>query len=300
MNDDYIVLREAVPYAELALSAGASQKLVKLLPLGLVHSLKGEFLVDGESYQSIVSRFDERKLQIPIDYEHQTLKDVQAPAAGWITSFVLKSDGIYGAVDWTEPATKYLQNREYRYLSPVILTRPSDRKVIGFHSAALTNTPAIDGMTPIVNSDKPETIPAEEAEPNAEGDPMNKLLALLHLDSTASIEDVCDAVAALLANQEGLQLKADAAQFEVTRTKADAAVMDGLKAGKLLPFQKDAAFQSAMKDLPAFSLWLKSAPQVVPMGEVNYGSHAQRQPKLSKVHELMGLTAEDVEKYGKN
>ena len=66
--------------------------------------------MDNESFQAIRCKFTERQLQIPIDYEHQTLKDMQAPAAGWIKDIVLKSDGIYGAVDWTERAAEYLKN----------------------------------------------------------------------------------------------------------------------------------------------------------------------------------------------
>lgn len=156
MNTDYILLSNSIPYEENNHPTHVLHKLVKLLPLGLVHSTKGDFLVDNESFQSIRGKFLQRQLEIPIDYEHQTLKDMQAPAAGWIKDFVLKNDGIYGAVDWTERAAEYLKNREYRYLSPVINIRKEDNKVIGLHSAALTNTPAIDAMAAIANSDKPD------------------------------------------------------------------------------------------------------------------------------------------------
>src|SRR5699024_3053703 len=152
MNIKYIFLSNSLPFEESGYSAQTPYKLVKLLPLGLVHSTKGDFLVDNESFQSIRCKFAARQLQIPIDYEHQTLKDMQAPAAGWIKDIVLKSDGIYGAVDWTERAMEYLKNREYRYLSPVILTQGKERRVVALHSAALTNTPAIDAMVPITCS----------------------------------------------------------------------------------------------------------------------------------------------------
>lgn len=44
------------------------------------------------------------------------------------------------------------ENKEYRYLSPVVLTRKSDSKAVVLHSLALTNIPAINGMFAIVNS----------------------------------------------------------------------------------------------------------------------------------------------------
>lgn len=301
MDSKYIILSNSLPFEEGDSGTQASHKLVKLLPLGLVHSTKGDFLVDNESFQLIRCKFTERQLQIPIDYEHQTLKDMQAPAAGWIKDIVLKSDGIYGAVDWTERAAEYLKNREYRYLSPVILTHGKERKVVAIHSAALTNTPAIDAMTPITCSDKPsgdeDGADQEEAE-NKGKDTLEALAALLQLDPSATMEDIYKAVASLLEGQEALKLKADACQFEVTRMKADGVVLEALKDGKVLPFQRDWAFQSAMNDLDSFTHWLKTAPQVVPMGEVCPERLPQTQRHHSRAHELLGLSAEDVAKYG--
>ena len=203
----------------------------------------------------------ERQLQIPIDYEHQTLQDVQAPAAGWIKNIVLRNDGIYGDVDWTDRAADYLKNREYRYLSPVIQIQRNTRRAVELHSAALTNTPAIDAMSPIACTDKPNegegSAEQENIEDGSKGT-LAELAALLQLDPSATIEDVYQAVAALLEGQEALKLKADAYQFEIARTKADGVVLEAMKAGKILPFQRDWAFQSAMDDMDSFNLWLKT------------------------------------------
>lgn len=301
MDSKYIILSNSLPFDESSYSAQTSQKLVRLLPLGLVHSTKGDFLVDNESFQSIRCKFMERQLQIPIDYEHQTLKDMQAPAAGWIKDIMLKNDGIYGAVDWTDRAAEYLKNREYRYLSPVVLTQGKERRVVALHSAALTNTPAINAMTPISCSDKPsegkDSVNQEGTE-NGGKDTLEALAELLQLDPSATMEDIYKAVAALLEGQEALKLKADACQFEVVRMKADDVVEGALKDGKVLPFQRDWAFQSAMNDLDGFTLWLKGAPQVVPMGEVCPETLPQMQRHRSRAHELLGLSAEDVAKYG--
>lgn len=301
MDINYIILSNSLPFEESGYNAQTPHRLVKLLPLGLVHSTKGDFLVDNESFQAIRCKFTERQLQIPIDYEHQTLKDMQAPATGWINYIVLKSDGIYGAVDWTERAAEYLKNREYKYISPVVTLRNTDRKAVGLHSAALTNTPAIDAMTPVACSDKPSESEggADQGEAGGSGKDMEALVELLQLDpNTATMEDIYQAVAALLEGQEALKLKADAYQFEVTMMKVDSAVEEALKSGKIAPFQRDWAFQSAMKDLDGFTSWFKAAPQVVPMGEVS----PERLPPMphhrSRVHELMGLSAEDVAKYG--
>ena len=62
---------------------------IRVLPLGYVSSEKGDFLVDNESFHMMKEYMEHRAVDIVIDYEHQTLKDVQAPAGGWIKELVL-------------------------------------------------------------------------------------------------------------------------------------------------------------------------------------------------------------------
>lgn len=126
--------------------------IIPILPLGHVHSQKGEFDVDEESFRSMKAHMEKRGIDIVVDYEHQTLENVQAPAGGWIKDIYLQDGAIAAKVEWTPTARKYLENKEYRYLSPVILVRKADGKATVLHSVALTNTPAIDGMFPIINS----------------------------------------------------------------------------------------------------------------------------------------------------
>ena len=165
---------------------------IKLLPLGKVLSKKGDFLVDDDSVESIIKQFKDRKLDLVIDYEHQTLKDIQAPAGGWITDIRKGDDALIAKVKWTEKASEYLKNKEYRYLSPVVMVGKKDRKAKEIHSAALTNTPAIDGMFAIVNSvDIDET---EEYEEESEMD-LKELAKILGLPETATEEEVRSALA---------------------------------------------------------------------------------------------------------
>lgn len=53
-----------------------------------------------------------------------------------------------------------------------------------------------------------------------------------------------------------------------------------------------------MKDLDGFTSWFKAAPQVVPMGEACPERLSQMQHHRSRAHELMGLSAEDIQRYG--
>lgn len=107
--------------------SGAPEE-IKILPLGEVKSTKGTFLVDDASVDMILKSFKDRKIDLVVDYEHQTLLNVQAPASGWITELRKGADAIIGKVQWTQKAKEYLKNREYRYLSPTIMVR-KDRRV---------------------------------------------------------------------------------------------------------------------------------------------------------------------------
>ncbi len=134
---------------------------VLLIPWGDVQSASGNFKVDDESARLIAAQLSERRVEIPIDYEHQTLggefasPDGTAPAAGWIKGLDIQLGvGIFGRVNWTPRGGSAVATREYRYLSPVVWVRKSDGKAIGLHSVALTNKPAIAGMSAIVNSSR--------------------------------------------------------------------------------------------------------------------------------------------------
>ncbi len=183
--------------------SGAPEK-VKLLPLGHVKSQKGDFDVDEESFRLMKETFQERGIDIVIDYEHQTLKDVQAPAGGWIKDLSIEDGAIVAKVEWTPQGKKYLENKEYRYLSPVVLVRKSDGKAIVLHSAALTNTPAIDGMFPIINS-----IKLDDYEGGNSMDILKQLAALLGLGEDATEEQVVEALKALIADSKKLKEQAD-------------------------------------------------------------------------------------------
>lgn len=161
---------------------------VKLLPLGKVCSTKGDFLVTKDSARNILEHFEKRKIDIVIDYEHQTLKDMPAPAGGWIKSLSIGEDAVLGKVEWTPAARKHLENKEYRYLSPVVLVSKKTGEAVYIQSVALTNTPAIDGMFAIVNSNKIEN----QTNPKEGGKEMDykELLKSLGLPEDAKVETI--------------------------------------------------------------------------------------------------------------
>lgn len=124
----------------------------QVLPAGKieVHGDEPAYL-DEESAVKIIAAYKSRGNDMVIDYEHQSLADVQSPAAGWIKDLVWKgAEGLWAVVEWTAKAAEYLKNREYRYFSPVMLVGAVDRKVALLVNVALTNNPAMNNLRPIV------------------------------------------------------------------------------------------------------------------------------------------------------
>jgi len=91
--------------------------------------------------------------EMVIDYHHASVFAAraggpQAPAAGWIREAELRADGteLWGRVLWTGTGRRAVAEREFRYLSPVLMfNRPDgvtgERVPLHVHSVALTNTP---------------------------------------------------------------------------------------------------------------------------------------------------------------
>lgn len=195
---------------------------ITVLPLGHVVSSKGEFDVDEGSFQAMKAQIAQRGVDLVVDYEHQTLKGVEAPAAGWVKELKLEGGNIVAVVEWTPRGAEYLKNKEYRYLSPVVNVRKTDNKAIGLHSLALTNTPAIEHMAPIVNS--------ENFEGGQENMDLKKLAAALGLDPDATEEQIMEAVQAMAAENKSLKEGAQPGEEATVANKAVCELL-GLKAG---------------------------------------------------------------------
>ena len=178
---------------------GGAPEIISVLPYGHVVSQKGEFDVDEESLKAVKEQIAQRGVDLVVDYEHQTLTGERAPAAGWVKELFAEDGHIKARVEWTIPAKQYLENKEYRYLSPVITVRKTDNKAMGLHSLALTNTPAIAGMTPIVNS---STFQGGETTMN---ELIKKLAAALGLGEDADEEQILTALSACVEENKALK-----------------------------------------------------------------------------------------------
>jgi phage I-like protein len=318
-----------------AVGVGGGAKEIQIMPYGAVKSKAGDFVADKAAIKKVIENFRAEKNDVVIDYEHQSLSGGEAPAAGWIKELTDKGEaGLWASVEWTPRGAEYIKNGEYRYLSPVV-SLDKDKRAAILWSAGLTNTPAIDGMTPIANK---KTL---EEENNVEF--LKELAALLGLAETATAEDVTGAlktlqekaaqqvevvankeVLALLDLKEGAKLGevkgavlalknpsgyVKAEEFAKLKNKLDLKERDdlvtlALTSGKVAPASKDWAESYALKDPEGFKVFLNKAPAVVPLKEAAGAALHKAPPEADddlqlSVNKALGIDPEDFKKYSK-
>lgn len=179
----------------------------QLLPWGKIEIAGDEpaYLYDQEAV-ALIEEFKKRGNDMVIDYEHQTIQDVQAPAAGWIKRLVWKgTEGLWVAVEWTKRAEEYLKNREYRYFSPVLWITAKDRKVVLLENVALTNQPKINNLKPLMAKMRHDGNDKGNQNQEREAIMIEKLKKMLGLASDAGEDKVEEVVTLLVAKNAKLE-----------------------------------------------------------------------------------------------
>ena len=115
------------------------------------------WLMDATIAPDIIADADAREARPVVDYEHQSIRAREngqpAPAAGWIQALAyFPGQGLFAKVEWTERARELIKSGEYRYISPLFNFDENTGAVRRLVSAALTNTPALDGLMAVAAS----------------------------------------------------------------------------------------------------------------------------------------------------
>lgn len=239
-------LLAALPPAQPGGDASVAAGRIQLFPAGAFAArdgrpgnLKGvsakEWRLTPEDAEALLARWRQRATPVVIDYEHQTHLSRQngqpAPAAGWITALEATPEGLFASVEWTDKARAHIRAGEYRFISPTFAFDRHSGAVLELHSAALTNNPALDGMS------------AAQAKTHTQEDKhMDKLLALLRtllgLPDTADEAQCAEALSLLSASVSG----------ETTQTAAASRHLPQQNLIALLQ-SKDAALATAQAEL---------------------------------------------------
>jgi phage I-like protein len=151
--------KETIAIAALTTDlAGTVPTEIQLTPDGLFRAKDGRpaalsgWVINNEIAQTVIQLADSQTDAFVIDFEHQTLYAKQngmpAPAAGWFKNLQYREGlGLFATqVEWTDSAALAIQNKEYRYISPVLQFNPKTGEITKILMAALVNNPALDGM----------------------------------------------------------------------------------------------------------------------------------------------------------
>lgn len=310
---------------------GAVPEWVELIPPG--ETVTG---VDGRSWlndqpQRIIDHFARLKghnRELPIDYEHSSEHKAPqgdpAPAAAWGTELAIRDQGaIWAKVQWTPKGQEAVANREYRYLSPVLIYETQTRRIVGISSVGLTNQPNL-ALT---------ALNREGEQKPQETRTMKKIYAQLGLAETAS-ED--DAVVAITTLQQGLTsarnqaespslekfvprpdynaalaraTNAETALAEVKKAELETAinteVAAALKNGKITPATVDYHKANCRETggLDRFRQFITVAPAIgddsgLDTKDLPAGQASALNADQAKIAGMFGNSADDLKKYG--
>lgn len=191
---------------------------VLISPDGVVRSTNGDFILDEESFRLIEERRTTHGVEIPFDRDHHTVGGYEPPsgeskAAGWIKSLRYeRGKGLFAAVEWTPRARQEIRDGEYRYPSPAFFTRKEDRKVVGLHSVAMVNRPAISNIPALAakDSNKKET----------DMDELKLIAKALGVAETEPVETLVNKIGELMRKAEGAPETAKAVAIAHAARKA--------------------------------------------------------------------------------
>ena len=298
-----------------AFALGATAGEAQLLPAGEFAARDGRpgpgkkwrvSDAEGEALAAAISA-TAAKTPIVIDYDHQTIRAEKngqaAPAAGWILAAMWRpGKGLFATVDWTPPAKQRIADKEYLFISPVIVSDDDTGQIKGVLLAALVNHPALLGMEPV----RAQLATQFTADPHQERnmDLLAALIAALGIAKDSKDTDVVAAVTALkaappktalpqaLATELSLQAGAGEAEAlaavkalktpdtatlqAMTALQGQVATLtaqlqgdqlgklveDAIKANKLVPAQRDWATNWGKKDFAALQGFIASAPVI--------------------------------------
>jgi hypothetical protein len=147
-----------VDIANIQLDDTSDVSWIQALPLGKYdHPVYGEIDITPERVLRMAANVNAkvRGQDLDIDYDH---KDKDGKAAGWVKQATVKDDGLWLAVQWTDPARTAIKQKEYRYFSPEFADEWEHPKSKQKHmdvlfGGALTNRPFLKDILPINLSD---------------------------------------------------------------------------------------------------------------------------------------------------
>ncbi|GAB7214741.1 phage protease [Dickeya oryzae] len=228
----------------------ASLGVIQLFPAGEFRARDGRptecaaWIMTAEVAQALIAAADAQQTPYVIDYEHQTLRAAKngqpAPASGWFKTLEWRDGVGLFAVDvvWTDSAAQMIADGSYRFISPVFSYDKTGR-VLQLMHAALTNTPAVDGMDEVMLAAASLLAATSSTQEDTMEELLERLRWMLNLPITATAEDITAELNKLIDQLAAAPAGTAAASFQtlsatplnlIERLTADAASLAALTA----------------------------------------------------------------------
>jgi len=273
---------------------------IELIPAGRFSGRDGRGPYRLEDVPKVIAATQALQMEagLPIDYDHATdlgaPEGRPAPAAGWIKELAERNGALWARVEWTQHGAAALATREYRYVSPVF-EHDAEGVVARLLRAALTNNPnlylrAIAARARVEARGRGEAGAPDGTESGADM-PMDELLGVLRevlgLEAEATAEDIVEAAQQLMEAQseknqavnkatgretldrvqhvtaEHYQKAArelTALRAERAREVSERAVEGAMRAGKIVPAQREWAIEYCAADAEGFAQFVARQP----------------------------------------
>jgi phage I-like protein len=286
----FVIDTAGAPASAAESGAGAAApEWIELLPAGVFYGRDGRGPFRLEDPAAVIASTTALQMNagLPIDYDHATdfgaPEGRPAPAAGWIRELEVRGGGVWGRVEWTARAASSIVAREYRYVSPVFQFDPKDGAVTRLLRAGLTNNPNLH-LTAIAASQ----VAAADIETKDEcmEFPTQELRELLSLNGEATVAEVVAKVRELRAAGDAAATATGAhahdpahyvaiAEFERTLTELNAlkaerareraayTVEEAIRAGKIVPAQREWAIAYCAADARGFQAFAAKQPSIL-------------------------------------
>ena len=233
----------------------------------------GEFEITQADVENMVSDFNRKKRDILFDFDHRCLDPFanNSKSAGWGKVLRASEKGLEIDVEFTPAGKQAIENKEYRYLSPVYVmsSNRKDRKV-SLHSVALTNIPFLKELPAIVNSEKNET--------NKQGEMMEELTKLL----ACSEDEVTEKVKTIMTQNSEMQSKLSELNKKQAETEIDLAIANN----QIKKDQRTFALNLRLKDADLFNEFLSSCKIEAPQGTIEI-PNSFKESNVIKFSELL-------------
>ena len=261
----------------------------RLLRAGPNASTKGSYVFDEVAAQCVMAAWQSSGISIMGDYEHQSLArpPIEAPASCMECQLELRNGELWATnVKWTDRAASMLAAGEYRYFSPAFYFDPETMRVLELINFALTNTPALRGLTPLV---------AATAHTEEQMEPEKKIAAL-----TADNEALKAKIASLesdktqlgeVASLKGEVATLSAKQGEILSAVGAKSVPDAL--GKIEALKEKAA------TVETLTADLKKREQADSVGQARRGPRVRHQGRPHQARSSRGAPQALAQRQGR-